>query len=148
MVTASSGCSGTRDLCDDAGGALASAAAFASRGQCDGNGLIDRFFLCRRMTGAYRPILFPVIHQCLDIAADDRLAGSFSERHDIPPVCKSMERAFHQLRCYKRTSGANSILPVFLVISGKSPRTARIGNRRSNRRHPLSPANPCQGWIS
>jgi hypothetical protein len=43
-------------------------------------------FFCRRMTGAYRPILLPVIHQCLDIAAYDRLAGSFSERHDLPPV--------------------------------------------------------------
>ena len=63
-------------------------AAFASLGQCDGNGLLDRFFLCRRMAGANRSILFPVIHQCLDIAADDRLAGSFSERHDFPPVCR------------------------------------------------------------
>lgn len=60
--------------------------AFAGVAQCDGNGLLDRLFLCRRMTGAYRPILLPVIHQCLDIAAYDRLAGSFSERHDLPPV--------------------------------------------------------------
>src|SRR5450756_1814210 len=63
-------------------------AAFASLGQCDSNGLLDRFFLCRRMAGAYRSILLPLIHQCVDIAADDRLAGSFSERHDISPVCR------------------------------------------------------------
>ena len=63
-------------------------AAFASLGQCDGHGLLDRFFLCRRMTGANRSILFPVVYKCLNIAADDRLARSFSERHDIPPVCR------------------------------------------------------------
>ena len=45
--------------------------AFASIGQCDGNGLFDRFFLCRRMAGANRSILLPVIYQCLDIAADN-----------------------------------------------------------------------------
>src|SRR5665647_994853 len=31
-------------------------AAFASIGQCDGNGLFDRFCLCRRMAGANRSI--------------------------------------------------------------------------------------------
>jgi hypothetical protein len=62
-------------------------AAFASLGECDGNGLLDRFFLRRRMARANRSILLPVIHQRPDIAAHDRPAGSFFERHDIPPVC-------------------------------------------------------------
>jgi len=60
--------------------------AFAGLAQCDSNGLLDRFSLCRRMAGAYRSVLLPVIHQCLDVAAYHRLAGSFSEQHDIPPV--------------------------------------------------------------
>src|ERR1035438_425996 len=62
-------------------------AAFAGLAQCDGNRLLDCFFLCRRMTGAYRSALLPVIHQCLDVAADNRLAGSFSEGHAFPPDC-------------------------------------------------------------
>ena len=61
-------------------------AAFSSLGQGDGNGLPDRFFPSRRMAGAYRSILPPVIHQSFDIAADDRRAGSSFERHDISPV--------------------------------------------------------------
>jgi hypothetical protein len=71
-------------------------AAFASLGQCDGNGLLERFFLCQRMAGADRSILLPVIHQCLDIAADGRSAGSFFERHDIPPL--SAELIGHAFR--------------------------------------------------
>src|SRR5665647_2036890 len=45
--------------------------AFAGLAQCDGNGLLDRLFLCQRMAGAYRSVLLPVIHQGLDIAAHD-----------------------------------------------------------------------------
>lgn len=66
-------------------------AALAGLAQCDGNGLLDRLLLCRRMAGAYRSVLVPVIHQCLDIAAHRRLAGSFSERHDLRP--------FHRINC-------------------------------------------------
>jgi len=62
-------------------------AALAGLGQGDGDGLLDRLFLGRRVAGADRSILLPVIHQRLDIAADDRLAGSFFERHDVHPCC-------------------------------------------------------------
>ena len=87
-------------------------AAFASLGQCDGNGLLDRFFPCRRMAGANRSILFPLIHQCLDIAADDRLAGSFSERHDFPLSAESIGRVFHHSARGNRTE----IRPIFIAL--------------------------------
>ncbi len=51
-----------------------SGAAFAGLGQCDRNGLADRFLFGARMAGAYRAILLPFIDQCLDIAADHRPA--------------------------------------------------------------------------
>ena len=61
-------------------------AAFAGLGQGDGNGLPDRFFLCRGMAGADRSILLPFIDQYLDIIADSRPAGSLFKRHAIPPA--------------------------------------------------------------
>jgi hypothetical protein len=80
-------------------------AAFAGLGQGDGNGLPDRFFLCRRMAGADRSILLPFIHQCLDIAADNRLAGSFFERHAIPPACRINRTRFpNRLTFYQAVS--------------------------------------------
>src|ERR1017187_9359405 len=104
-------------------------AAFASLAQRDGNGLLDRFFLCRRMAGAYRSILLPVIHQCLDIAADDRLAGSFSKRHDIPPVCR-----------INRTR----LLPVAALQPGRNPPSPHGAIRPAPARYP--PRLPRAGW--
>src|SRR5512140_3039258 len=62
-------------------------AGLASLAQCDGDRLLDRFLLCRRMAGANRSILLPIIYQRLDVAADRRLAASLFEWHGIPPLC-------------------------------------------------------------
>jgi len=52
-------------------------AAFPGFFQRDCNRLSDRFLLRRGMAAAYRSFLFPLIHQRLDIAADDCLACPF-----------------------------------------------------------------------
>lgn len=46
-------------------------AAIASLVHRDGNGLLDRLGLCRRMAGADRSILLPVFHERFDVAAND-----------------------------------------------------------------------------
>jgi hypothetical protein len=49
-------------------------AAFPGFFQRDRNGLLDRFLFRRGMAAAYRSFFFPLIHQRLDITADDCLA--------------------------------------------------------------------------
>jgi len=56
----------------------------ASLAHRNGNSLLDRLLLCRRMAGANRSILLPVVHQRLDIAADDRPARSLLQWHGGP----------------------------------------------------------------
>ena len=53
--------------------------------QFDGNGLFDRYFHVWRMVSSNRSILLPVMHQCLDFAADNRRSGFISQWHEIPP---------------------------------------------------------------
>jgi hypothetical protein len=69
------------------------------------------------MTGANRSILLPVVHKRLDIAADDRLTGSFSERHDIPPVCRIICVRLYPVAALQSAAAVHQINEAFEQLS-------------------------------
>jgi hypothetical protein len=85
--------------------------ALAGLAQRDGNGLLDRFLLCQRMAGSDRPIVLPVLDQCLDIAAYDRPDGSLSERHDPKLVGQSGHPCLSDacFGCTDQAAGSSSL---------------------------------------
>ena len=88
-------------------------AALAGPGQCNGDGLLDRLFFVRGWLVPIDPFLLPVIHQCLDIAADDRLAGYLSLAARYPSRLRNQPgRACHQSwRCNRIEIRPVSVAP-------------------------------------